>query len=231
LTLSAQGERIAERVSALTRKPGEDLRPSLRPAVIGTPAKTKVAEVVMAKHRIIPTDQWGAVPSKGPIVPAGTPTEIIFHHTDGHHPNLDNKPSESRAEGAAYARSLQHDHMVNRGFIDSGHNFLVTRSGHIFEGRHGSKDAIKAGKMVVSAHCIGHNTQPGIEHEQRGGEPMTAKQREASLWLHALICRKTGMKPSAIHEHREFNATECPGVLRDDLKAFRRDLAERLPTD
>jgi hypothetical protein len=187
----------------------------------------------VAKHRIIPTDQWEAVPPNGTIVPASTtPTEIIFHHTAGHHPELDHKPTETRAEGAAYARSIQHDHMhrppPHGPFIDSGHNFLVTRSGHIFEGRHGSKEAIKAGKMVVSAHCIGHNTQPGIEHEQVGSEPLTPQQREASLWLHALICRKTGIKPSSIHGHGEFNATECPGVLRDDLAAFKRDLAERL---
>jgi hypothetical protein len=186
----------------------------------------------MAKHRIIPTEQWGAVPPNGTIVPADTPTKIIFHHTGGHHPELDHKPTESRAEGAAYARAIQHDHMhrppPDGPFIDSGHNFLVTRSGHIFEGRHGSKAAIKAGKMVVSAHCVGQNDQPGIEHEQIGDEPLTQKQRAASLWLHALICRKTGIKPSAIHGHGEFNATECPGVLRENLAAFKRDLADRL---
>lgn len=186
----------------------------------------------MPEFRIIPCAEWGAVPSNGPISPAGRPKEIIFHHTDGHHPELDHKPTESLAEAAAYARSIQHDHMHRpppKGpFIDSGHNFLVTRSGHIFEGRHGSLKAINAGKMVVSAHCVGHNEQPGIEHEQKGTELLTPIQRQASVSLHARICRKTGIKPSAIHGHGKFNATECPGVLGDGLAAFRRDVAAAL---
>jgi hypothetical protein len=186
----------------------------------------------MAPFRIIPTSEWGAVPATGTISPAGTPNKIIFHHTDGHHPELDHQPTESMAEGAAYARAIQHDHMHRpppKGpFIDSGHNFLVTRSGHIFEGRHGSLAAIKAGKMVVSAHCVGQNTNPGIEHEQKGDEPMTPAQRQASIRLHVFICRRTGINPTQIFGHRDFNATECPGVLRNDLTAFRRDVAAAL---
>jgi hypothetical protein len=182
--------------------------------------------------RIIPTSEWGAVPAKGSISPAGKPNKIIFHHTAGHHPELDHKPGETKEEGAAYARAIQHDHMHRpppKGpFIDSGHNFLVTRSGHIFEGRHGSLAAINAGKMVVSAHCVGQNTNPGIEHEQMGSEPMTAAQRDASVQLHAFICRKTGIKPSEIHGHKEFNSTECPGVLFTDLVKFRKDVAAAL---
>jgi hypothetical protein len=187
---------------------------------------------IVAPFRIVPTSEWGAVSATGRISPAGRPNKIIFHHTDGHHPELDHKPSETKEEGAAYARSIQHDHMHRpppKGpFIDSGHNFLVTRSGHIFEGRHGSLAAINAGKMVVSAHCIGQNTNPGIEHEQKGSEPMTAAQRQASIQLHAFICRKTGIKPNEIHGHKEFNNTKCPGVLFADLNAFRRDAAAAL---
>lgn len=186
----------------------------------------------MAQHRIIPTGEWGAVPAKEAITPAGTPHEIIFHHTDGHHPELDHKPTESLDEAKAFARAIQNDHMHRpppKGpFIDSGHNFLVTRSGHILEGRHGSLRAIEGGRMVVSAHCLGHNTNPGVEHEHKGGEQMTPAQREASVWLFAHICRKTGIKPSAIHPHREFNPTECPGVLGSGLDAFKRDVAAKL---
>ena len=65
--------------------------------------------------------------------------------------------------------------------------------------------------MVQSAHCKGHNQQPGIEHEHIGGETMTPAQREASLLLHEFICRNTGIDPHAIHGHGEFNDTECPG--------------------
>jgi hypothetical protein len=44
----------------------------------------------------------------------------------------------------------------------TGQNVLVTRSGHILEGRRGSLAAINSGSMVVSAHCVGHNEQSGI---------------------------------------------------------------------
>jgi len=182
----------------------------------------------MARHRIIPCDEWGAARPSQRISSAGKPTEIIFHHTAGHHPEIDHTPTETLAEAKAYAKSIQHDHMHNRGFIDSGHNFLVTRSGHILEGRHGSRDAINQGKMVVSAHCVGHNRSPGIEHEHIGSERMTPAQREASLWLHERICRKTGVSPREIHPHGEFASTDCPGVLEGGLTTFKNDLAARL---
>jgi hypothetical protein len=182
----------------------------------------------MPQFRIIPTAEWGAAPAKEAITPAGAPHEIIFHHTAGHHQELDHKPTESFAEAKGYARAIQQSHF-NRGFIDTGQNFLVTRSGHILEGRHGSLAAINSGRMVVSAHCVGHNEQPGIEHEHIGDEKMTRKQRKASVWLHAHICRKTGINPAQIHGHGEFNPTECPSpVFQRGLAGFKNDVKQRL---
>jgi hypothetical protein len=179
--------------------------------------------------RIVLCGEWGAVAPTRPISRVGKPVRIIFHHTDGHHPELDHQVGDSLDEAKAFARAIQQDHMHRRpAFIDSGHNFLVTRSGHILEGRHGSVEAVRAGVMVGSAHCIGQNEQPGIEHEHRGAEPMTGVQREASLALHEFICRSTGINPSAIHGHGEFNPTECPGVLAPGLPEFRRELVKRL---
>lgn len=183
----------------------------------------------MAEFRIIPCEEWGAVAPTHPIAPAGRPTKIIFHHTAGHHPELDHQAGETLEEAMAYARAIQHEHMHRSPpFADSGHNFLVTRSGHILEGRHGSRDAINAGTMVVSAHCVGQNIHPGIEHEQIGDEPMTPRQRKASLWLITKICRKTGIDPREIHPHGEFNATECPGVLGNDLAEIRAEVTSKL---
>lgn len=181
------------------------------------------------EFRIVPCAEWGAVAATAPIPRVGRPGKIIFHHTDGHHPELDHQPGDTLEEAMAFARAIQRDHMHRHpAFIDSGHNFLVTRSGHILEGRHGSLAAIKDGVMVQSAHCIGQNTHPGIEHEHVNPEGMTPIQREASLFLHEFICRHTGIDPNAIHGHGEFNATECPGALKPELTAFRQDLAKRL---
>jgi hypothetical protein len=179
--------------------------------------------------QIITTAQWGAKAPTAPIKRVGTPTKFIFHHTDGHAPQLDGTPTETLEEAKAYARSIQHDHMHRSPpFIDSGHNFLVTRSGFVLEGRHGSLEAIKAGRMVDSAHCIGQNRHPGIEHEHKGDEQMTEAQREASLRLHEFICRQTGINPAEIHPHRKFDNTDCPAQLEPAIAAFRQELGARL---
>jgi hypothetical protein len=177
---------------------------------------------------IILTSEWGAARATGTISRVGKPNEIVFHHTAGHHPELDQTAGENRAEAIAYARVIQHDHMHNRQFVDSGQNFLVTRSGHVLEGRHGSVAAIMDGVMVQSAHTVSHNQQPGIEHEHIGAEAMTPAQKEASLILHEFICRNTGIDPHSIHPHGDLDQTECPGALRAGLAQFRQDLVQRM---
>ncbi|MDP8911003.1 MAG: N-acetylmuramoyl-L-alanine amidase, partial [Actinomycetota bacterium] len=181
------------------------------------------------QFRIVPCREWGARRPRRPNVLTGRPVRIIEHHTASHAPNLDAKPRESYAEAAAYARSIQAFHMDERGWNDTGRNFLVSRSGHIFEGRNGSLAAIRAGRMVVSAHCPGQNDQPGIEHEHFGDEPLTDVQKEASIWLHAFICRQTGIRPTEFYGHRRYYATACPtasieGWIPDLRLAVAREL-------
>jgi N-acetylmuramoyl-L-alanine amidase len=178
---------------------------------------------------IILAGEWGAAKATHAISRVGRPDKIIFHHTDGHHPDLDQNSGESNAEAIAFAQAIQRDHMHRQPpLIDSGHNFLVTRSGVVLEGRHGSVAAIMDGVMVESAHCPSQNDQPGIEHEHKGNEAMTPAQRNSSLFVHEFICRHTGIPPNAVHGHREFFATDCPGALDSALGQFRRDLATRL---
>jgi hypothetical protein len=159
--------------------------------------------------------EWGAEAPRRPILVTGRPMRIIDHHTAGHAPNLDHKPSETLEEAKAYARGLQRDH-IGRGWSDTGQNFLVSRSGHVLEGRHGSVSAIAAGKMVISAHCPGQNDQPGIEHEHFGTEALTRPQKKASIALHAWICRKTGIRPTEFYPHGDFNRTDCPSATVRD---------------
>ena len=170
---------------------------------------------------VITTDQWGARPPKEPVHPAGRPHQIIFHHTAGHHPEIATPGSESRLEAFRYARAIQKFHMDVRGWNDSGHNFLVCRNGLILVGRHQSYNAIREGHMVWSDHCPGQNDQPGIEHEHNGNERMTPAQFESSARLHAWIIDRCGMDGTPIHPHREFFNTDCPGVLMDELHAFK----------
>jgi hypothetical protein len=177
--------------------------------------------------RIIPTAEWGARPPKEPIIPLSyKPIRGIFHHTAGH--ALAKAIGETYAQAVMYARSIQNYHMDSNGWIDTGNNFLVTRSGYIFEGRHRSLEMCGKAKMVVSAHCPGQNDQPGVEFEHQGDEPMTPIQWEAGVWLFAWLCKVGAFPPTAIFGHRDFFATSCPGVLYADLPKFRLDVAKTL---
>ncbi len=177
---------------------------------------------------IITTDKWGAMPAKAPVIWLGRPDRVIFHHTAGHHAEISNTKDESRAEAIRYARDIQAFHMgPDRGWNDSGHNFLVCRNGLILVGRHQSYTAIRKGRMVLSAHCPGQNDQPGIEHEHNGSEQMTKAQFAASARLIAWIidcCKMRGA--GVIHPHHEFFPTSCPGVLEREFPALKTAVAQ-----
>lgn len=167
---------------------------------------------------IVRAAAWGAVPPSGAITHVGKPNKIIFHHTAG----------LASTTNFAYARSVQRDHMSRTPpYKDSGHNFMVMRDGQILEGRHGSVAAITRGEMVESAHCPTQNDQPGIEHEHVSG-PMTLKQFNASIALHAWICDRCGIRPTQILPHRMFVNTSCPGELGGDMTKLRVAVAARL---
>jgi len=176
--------------------------------------------------RVIPCAEWGASDPSGAIARAGKPERSIFHHTAGHVPN--SAAGETYLEGVAYARSIQRYHK-SQGWVDSGHNFLVTRGGYIFEGRHGSLASIRVGRMVVSAHCPGQNDQPGVEHEHQGSEAMTPIQREASVWLHAWIAESCGITPpNLMLPHRRYFSTSCPGSIDKEIPALRARVIDEL---
>ena len=180
--------------------------------------------------RIIPCSEWGARPAKSAIqVVNAKPVRAIFHHTAGHHKELDGKFSTvNYAESVAYAKSIQAFHMNGNGWVDSGHNFLVTRGGYILEGRHRSIEMVSRGKMVVSAHCPGQNEQPGVEHEHLGNESMPSIQYDAAVWLYAWICRSCRINPKEIKGHKDYFATACPGSLYSKLPQLRKDVAKAL---
>jgi len=178
---------------------------------------------------IITCPTWRARQPKSPIAITGPAEEIIFHHTAGHHRDVDRNTVETRDEALQYARDIQNFHMNTRGWIDSGHNFLVCRSGHILQGRWKTVSAIQVGKMVISAHCPGHNDDIGIEHEHNGSEEMTKVQKEASSWLQAWIAWKYKRRTVLpVNPHSKYFATSCPANLKEDISAIRSRAAEIL---
>jgi hypothetical protein len=182
--------------------------------------------------KMITCPKWGARQPKRPITVIGKARRTIEHHTAGHHAEIDNPNNESVAEAIRYARAIQAFHMgPQRGWNDSGHNFLVCRNGVILQGRWLTVSAIEAGHMVESAHCPGQNAQIGIEHEHISGEKMTAAQRRASARLHAWIADQYGRNtilPMA--PHRQYFATSCPDNLVAEIPRI-RELAQKILWD
>jgi hypothetical protein len=167
---------------------------------------------------IITCPQWGARRPKQGLTTVGKSSRIIIHHTAGHHREISNPKNESVDEAIRYARDIQNFHMDDNGWVDSGHNFLVTRAGQILQGRWLTVSAIEARHMVLSAHCPGQNDQIGIEHEHLGNEKMSNAQRKASAQLIAWISWKYGSHvPLPLYPHKKFYATACPVNLVDEI--------------
>jgi hypothetical protein len=173
--------------------------------------------------RIITCPEWGARPAREIPETVGKAAGIIFHHTASHHVEISVPGDESVAEACRYARDIQAFHMDTNGWIDSGHNFLVTRAGHVLQGRWLTVTQIETGGMVRSAHCPGFNTWIGIEHEHLGSEPITDAQYLASAQLQAWIAHRYGLETVLpVDGHCEHFATACPGNLLGKVQPIRR---------
>ncbi|MFC4109730.1 N-acetylmuramoyl-L-alanine amidase [Micromonospora zhanjiangensis] len=180
---------------------------------------------------IHPTSEWGATPAAGAIqMLPQPPTKLFIHHTDS-----PNSTDYSLQHAYALARSIQNDHIKNRGWVDSGQQFTLTRGAHALEGRHRSLEALRRGdEHVQGAHCYAQNDfAVGIENE---GNYMTAAPRAehyaALVELSAYICAQFGIRAYQIYGHRNFNATDCPGdQLYAMLPRLRADVATRIGGD
>lgn len=182
-------------------------------AGIGVASSASAAAV--ARPSLISCATWGAAPATEPVVMVGPPTKIVVHHTASA-----NTTDYSVAAAHSIARKIQQWHF-ERGWIDSGQHFTISRGGYILEGRHRTIEGLKSGSSSVfpqGAHCTGQNpTSLGIETEgtYTTGTPR-APQWDALVNLSAYLCQTYGIAPSAIYGHRDFVATSCPG---DDFYA------------
>lgn len=185
---------------------------------------------------VITCDEWKAAPAKVTAFKRTKPHWIVVHHTA--YPNPPNDHSKRTLPGAmSLAREIQRDHMVNRGWYDTGQNFLNSTAGFLLEGRHGSLDAVKAGQCVQSAHApqspgklAGGNDSPGIENEGTFMTTSMAPEQWSSLVeLCASLCDSLQLEPTAIKGHRDFTNTDCPGDwLYAQLPKLRIEVAQRL---
>ncbi|MFJ8672490.1 peptidoglycan recognition protein [Streptomyces sp. NPDC093589] len=119
-------------------------RPSrARPKSADTPPRFAAARPAIASRTAW---QAGPTPPRDPDAPTANTVKAVFVH----HTNSEN--DYTPAEVPDLIRTVQDDHIASRHWDDIGYNFLVDRTGAIYEGRAGSIDG-----PVVGAHTEGFN--------------------------------------------------------------------------
>lgn len=166
---------------------------------------------------IIQTSAWQALPARGTIQRA-TPAGVVVHHMAW--PNRPLAPNTAAAVQLAHviARCCQRNHFANA-WADTGQHFTITRDGVILEGRHGSLEAVLAGRSVLGAHCadqdrgVFRNADIGIECEGTySSEEMPAPQWQSLVALLAWVCERCQLDSASITDHRSTGCnTACPG--------------------
>lgn len=132
----------------------------------------------IAAPTIIPRADWGADEAVRTNGRAFAPIrKILIHHTGS-----TNNPSDPAAE----IRSIYLFHVLERGYVDIGYNFIVDHRGRIYEGRwalnygrgvlHTEED--ESGRGVMGAHAAGFNAGVSgialLGDFTRGARPTTA---------------------------------------------------------
>ncbi|PDT33183.1 N-acetylmuramoyl-L-alanine amidase [Sinorhizobium sp. FG01] len=179
-----------------------------------------------AQPMIHGTASWNARPPRQSISLLNRrPTGIVIHHTASA-----NVADGSLSHAKQLARNIQAFHMGQRGWIDTGQHFTISRGGHVLEGRHRSLEAARSGQRhVLGAHAENCNTEfVGIENEGTYIERLpTTAQWTALVQLCVWLCTQYSMSVDSIIGHRQCKSTECPGErffgkldrLRQDVSA------------
>ena len=192
----------------------------------GTQLWRPASALAVTRPTIYSTGDWGAQPPRGDVqILAARPTHILIHHTA-----TANSTDYSRSHAFALARSIQQSHF-NRGFLDTGQHFTISRGAYLMAGRHRSGPILDEGRdHVLGAHCTGFNEESvGIENE---GTYTSVQIRDMHykklVRMCAYICQQYAIPVRNIHGHRDHEATKCPGnrlyarlpQLRDDVRAL-----------
>ena len=180
---------------------------------------------------IIDCDGWDArTPAQPVAVHDRRPARILVHHTAT--PNVTDL---SRDAAGRLARLVQDFHMDDRGWLDSGQHFTISRGGYVLEGRHRSLELLREGRrhgrgraLHRAEHHRGRHRERGHLHRDRADRPAVgAAARAVRLRLPAV--------PGAARRRSSGTAikdTACPGdVLYGMLPQLRTEVAALLGTD
>ncbi|MDD5627423.1 MAG: peptidoglycan recognition family protein [Elusimicrobia bacterium] len=171
-------------------------------------------------YRFVRRADWGAQPPTSDYT-AHTPGRLTMHHTAGRKP-------ATFAEAAAEMRFIQDFHINGRGWIDVGYHFVISPTGHVFEGRP---------EGVVGAHVLNHNTGNvgasfmGNYQPPATGEP-AAEALSAFVALGRRLVSDHRIPAEKVQAHRDLGSSDCPGdTLYAKLPGLREQIAAgpRLP--
>ena len=162
---------------------------------------------VAPSNLVIPRSNWGATnPNKvcGNVV---APYRVAIHHTY--------RPASDGGNPAARMRSMQSYHMNNLGWCDIGYHFVVSQSGHIYQGRSRSDRP--------GAHVGGQNSgNVGISFiADFTTQTPTNTQMDAGARIMRWVRDHHGvaLNRNTVKGHREHSgqATSCPGGMVNHL--------------
>jgi N-acetylmuramoyl-L-alanine amidase/Putative peptidoglycan binding domain len=178
----------------------------------------------MPSQSILSCAGWNARDPSAPLtVLSMLPSKIVVHHTA-----TPNSNQVSQRDLIVLAQSIQHFHMHDKGWIDTGQHFTINRGGLVAEGRHRSLDTLLGGtSFIEGTHCVDQNdVSIGIENEGTYTEvDPPAALLSALATLLAYCAAQYKLSPTQIYGHRDFNDTACPG---DKLYALLPALRQRV---
>lgn len=163
---------------------------------------------------VITCEQWGARPIDTRRLSRQPAVGCVIHHTASALARVKEDTDEERERCCRLARAIQRSHMARR-WMDSGHHWLVSRSGLILEGRHGTLNAARNGRVIRGSHAgdnWANSRMFGIECEglYTHEEPPQALW-EALVELTAHLAWWGEFQSQDMEGHRIYRATQCPG--------------------
>jgi hypothetical protein len=186
------------------------------------------------KPSVVSRSQWGA---KSPTCSMNycTVNHLGIHHTA----NQTDYNADNVSECATAVKAIQTYHMNTNGWCDIGYNYLICKTGDIFEGRSGGDDVVGAHD---SYNCGSMGTcMMGYYHSPYNQVP-TAESLSSLMDLFAWKADQKGIDPYGrdyydgfgarmdnIYGHRDVSNTACPGDnVYEHMAEIRDGVAARM---
>lgn len=181
-------------------------------------ANKTAAQYVIDTPRLHDREEWNAEPFRGtpePLAPSGY-RFMTFHHAAGF-------SASTLSEGREQVRRIQDFHQNGRGWSDIGYQFVLDRSGNLYQGRpfYRNDTAFADGPpLALGAHVGGSNTGNiglcvlGCYHPPEGPnceQTLPAAAQDSLVHAFAFFSERYGVPTASLRGHRDFASTACPG--------------------